>query len=377
MRPTTKSRRRAPSSAATAGVVLAGLLACTSTPISWTGRPRTPARNRCGREGQVGVAAAEVDDPQRVVGGRPAELALVDRVGDAASRSRRNSSTWRYFAPGRLEPARRRRRARAPRTAGRPRAAAGPCRGRGRGRPGPASAPAVVCTSASPLRVTRSWAVSSVVSTCQLPNGSSSRSSTASRGRVAGRVVGGVRLRLVVRRDLEVPTGLEVDVAELDPAPPWLCGLLAAGRDAPDQDVGVEQPAAHPVSARRRGSATLPTYHRGDEDDQEQRRDGDPGGATGHRDRDHESTATGVHAGPHRTTAAPAPASSSARCRAGTPARSSSWTRQDIPSASTTAPGWARGPPAAGASRRPRPRPRSGPAPCRSCRPGRSSRRPG
>ena len=36
----------------------------------------------CG-EREVGVAAAQVDDPQRVVGGGPAEVALLDRVGDA------------------------------------------------------------------------------------------------------------------------------------------------------------------------------------------------------------------------------------------------------------------------------------------------------
>ena len=65
--------------------------------------------------------------------------------------------------------------------------------------------------------------------------------------RVAHGVVGGVRLGVVVRRDLQVPAGLEVDVAELGPAPPGLLALLPAGRDRLDQGVGVEQVGAHPV----------------------------------------------------------------------------------------------------------------------------------
>ncbi len=46
--------------------------------------------------------------------------------------------------------------------------------------------------------------------------------------RLAEGVVGGVRLRLVVRRDLEVATRLEVDVAQLDALPAGVLPLLAA-----------------------------------------------------------------------------------------------------------------------------------------------------
>ena len=51
-----------------------------------------------GRRTQVGVAAAEVDDPQRLldVGRRTLPLSIASV--SAASSSRRNSSTWRYFA---------------------------------------------------------------------------------------------------------------------------------------------------------------------------------------------------------------------------------------------------------------------------------------
>jgi hypothetical protein len=42
-----------------------------------------------------------------------------------------------------------------------------------------------------------------------------------------------------------VPAGLEVDVAELDPFPPWLLALLPPGGDRADQGVGVEQVTAH------------------------------------------------------------------------------------------------------------------------------------
>ena len=56
-------------------------------------------------------------------------------------------------------------------------------------------------------------------------------------------MVGRVRLRLVVRRDLQVAAGLEVDVPELDPAPPRLPGLLPPRRDGADQGLGVEQAA--------------------------------------------------------------------------------------------------------------------------------------
>jgi hypothetical protein len=62
---------------------------------------------------------------------------------------------------------------------------------------------------------------------------------------LTGRVVGGVRLGVVVRRDLQVAAGLEVDVAELDPLPPRLLPLLAPRGHRPDERLGVEQVPAH------------------------------------------------------------------------------------------------------------------------------------
>ena len=93
-----------------------------------------------------------------------------------------------------------------------------------------------------------------MVSTCQLPNGWSSRSSTAVAGGVADGVVARVRLGVVVRRDLEVAAGLEVDVPQLDPAPRRLGAAPAAGRDGPDQRLVVEDRCAHP-GQRARGAA--------------------------------------------------------------------------------------------------------------------------
>jgi hypothetical protein len=60
-------------------------------------------------------------------------------------------------------------------------------------------------------------------------------------GVVAGIVVGGVRLPVVVRRDLQPAAGLQVDVPELHPAPAWRLGPSpAAGGDSADQRVRVE-----------------------------------------------------------------------------------------------------------------------------------------
>jgi hypothetical protein len=79
---------------------------------------------------------------------------------------------------------------------------------------------------------------------------------------VADGVVRGVRLRVVVRRDLEVAARLEVDVTQLDASP---------GR---------------PVGVARSSS-----QHRGDHDDQQQ---------APQRERDHESPVPGVHTGESR-----------------------------------------------------------------------------
>ena len=76
---------------------------------------------------------------------------------------------------------------------------------------------AAVCRSGRPFLVTRSWWVSVVVSTCQLANGIAEQLvDGCARGSL---VVGGVGLGVVVRRDLEAATCLEVDVPQLDAAP--------------------------------------------------------------------------------------------------------------------------------------------------------------
>ena len=139
--------RRSPSSPASA-VLRSTRSGRTSTPSV-----RTSARQRSREvpvrgEGQVGVAAAEVDDPQRAPG-----RAAARRPAGAATSCRRNASTWRRLS------------ASAPSTAN-------------SGSPGSsrccfarscavaASRPGVAgrrcrCTCASPLLVTRSWITSS------------------------------------------------------------------------------------------------------------------------------------------------------------------------------------------------------------------------
>ncbi len=59
-------------------------------------------------------------------------------------------------------------------------------------------------------------------------------------------VVGRVGLGVVVRRDLQVRTRLQVDVAELDPSPLQLLAALAPRGHGPDQGFGVQQVGAHP-----------------------------------------------------------------------------------------------------------------------------------
>ena len=218
----------------------------TSTPVRWTGQPADVGEEALGGEGQVGVAAAQVDDPQRLLGCRRPQLALVDRLGDRGVEQPEELLDLAVLVlPARLHPAV---------------GVAEPERAEQRVvlRQQPVLVAVVAAVDlgllgaggcarrASPLRVTRSWWVSVVVSTCQLPNGSSSRSSTASRRCVADRVVGRVRLRLVVRRDLEVPAGLEVDVPQLDPAPRRLGAALPPRRDGADQRLVVEEVGAHP-----------------------------------------------------------------------------------------------------------------------------------
>ena len=152
-----------------------------------------------------------------------------------------------------------------------------------------------------------SWWLWVAVSTCQSPNGSSSSASTASRAASPDGVVLGERLGLVVRRDLQVRPGLEVDVAQLRAPPGGLLALLPPGRDRLDQHVGVEDVGPEPVEltqqrlGRRLVGRRLVITHRRDDDDQQQR----------HQcDRDDETTVAGIH----RSTLE---AKSSARCIVG------------------------------------------------------------
>ena len=152
----------------------------TSTPTSRTGSPRDRGAGTVGGEGEVGVAAAEVDHPQRVVGGGAAQVALGEGVGDRGVEQPQELLDLAVLGlPARLDP---------PSLVGEAERAKSGSSARqqpllvavvaavdldlGLGA-------AVVCSSASRFLVTRSWWVSVVVSTCQLPNGSSSRASTA------------------------------------------------------------------------------------------------------------------------------------------------------------------------------------------------------
>ncbi len=310
-------------------------------------------------EGEVGVAAAEVDDPQRVLRRRPAQVALVERLGDRGVEQPQELLDLAVLRlPARLDPAVGVGDARARRTPGRPRAAAGPCRGRGRGRPRPARARSVVCTTASSFLVTRSWWLWVVVSTCQLPNGSSSSVVDRVPRGVADGVVGGVRLGCVVRRDLQVPAGLEVDVAQLDAPPGRLPAPLPSRRRprAPGRRGRGQRSRIRFSCAQQRLVAHHSTA--ASDDDQQQRHQGH---------RDDESAVAGVHAREILE------ASSSARCICGDAARGRpAGPGRTCRRRARPRPG-GRGRRAAGGSRRPRPTPRSGPSPCRSCRPARSS----
>ena len=103
-------------------------------------------------------------------------------------------------------------------------------------------------------------------------------------------VVGDVRLGVVVRRELEVATGLEVDVPQLDATPPRL-GLPAttAGRERADEVLVVEDLAAQSGQRPEKwfGHAGPLLHQGGDHDDEDQPTE---------RDRDDESAVPGVHA---------------------------------------------------------------------------------
>ena len=162
------------------GVVLARLLLHVHAG-QLDGQPADAGEVPLGGEGQVGVAAAEVDDPQRLLGGRSAHVAPVDRVGERRVEQPEELLDLAVLRlPARLDPTLRRRCPSATSTG----SSSGSIRSLSRSWPrssSTASARSEVCTTASSRLVTRTWWVWVAVSTCQLANGSSSRSSTASR----------------------------------------------------------------------------------------------------------------------------------------------------------------------------------------------------
>ena len=138
------------------------------------------------------------------------------RLGEAASSRRRNSSTWRYFAwrVGLTRPC----ASLIPSARDRVVLGEQPVlgAGRGAGAPRPRRCAARGAAAARPSWSPAAGGSRSAVSTCQLPNGSASSASTAASAAAPDGVVGGVRLRVVVRRHLQVAPGLEVDDPELD-----------------------------------------------------------------------------------------------------------------------------------------------------------------
>ena len=192
----------------------------TSTPI---GAHRQPAHRRqvaVRGERQVGVAAAEVDHPQRLaraVGRR--RCPGRDRVGDEASMMRRNSSTWRYFACrlGFIRPC----WSESPSatntgsSSGSSRALSRSCSAVDGDLLGPVGGVHHrLALLGDPQLVGLAHRVDVPVAERLVEQ------RVDGRRRLVGRVVGRVRLGLVVRRHLEVPAGLQVDVAQLHPAPP-------------------------------------------------------------------------------------------------------------------------------------------------------------
>ena len=176
--PTTKSASM-PSEAATAGVVVGRLLLHVDPGDPHRQRPLV-GEEALGGEGEVGVAAAEVDDPQRVGLGRRAQVALGQRVGDRGVQQPEELLDLAVLRlPRRLDPAL--GVGDAERDQHRVVLGEQPLLvpvvatvGGERARRGPGCA-----TIASSFLVTRSWWVWVVVSTCQLPKGSARSASTA------------------------------------------------------------------------------------------------------------------------------------------------------------------------------------------------------
>ena len=229
--------------------------------------PEHVAEEPVRREGQVGVAAAEVDDPERVVGGRSAQVPLVEgRRERGVEQPEELLHLAELGLPARLDPALAVGQTERPEQ-------------RVVGGEQPLLVPVVATLGLDRLlavlavhdRLVRLRDPELVALGRRLDVPAGERLVQQRVHRVPGlalltqgsdRVVVGVRLRGVVRRDLEVTPRLEVDVTELGPAPGRRRALLPAGGHRPHQDLRVEQVAAHPGEGAEQGLAHLSTAAR-------------------------------------------------------------------------------------------------------------------
>jgi hypothetical protein len=205
------------------------------------------AQERLRGEGQVGVAAAEVDHAQRVVGGGGTELAALDRRGDGLVEQ---PQELLHLAVLRLSTRLH--------TSGLVRDAECPERRVVLGEQPWLGAVVAAVGGVGVVRAGRR--VDDGLELLGHPElvglGRGVDVPVAERLVQQGvdgvprgdtrRVVGGERLRLVVRHHLELAAGLEVDVPELCPAPARPLPLLPAGRDRTHQDLLVQEQTPHP-----------------------------------------------------------------------------------------------------------------------------------
>ena len=255
------------------------------------GKPALCGQVAVGGEGQVAVATAQVDDPQRVAGAGLRSCLPSASVIDA-SRIRTNSSTWRYFACrlGLIRPS----ASASPSAAstgsssGSSRSFSRSCAPHGLDRRGPA---AVVGDGVELLGHPQ---LVDLGRGLDVPVAERLRQQRIDRGtgRLPDQVVGGEGLGGVVGRDLQVRPRLQVHPPQLS-APPLrlsvgrLPALLPTRRQPAHQGVRVEQVGADPGEAvgERLGRGAHFQDGRHDDDHQQCRQ----------RDRDDESAVAGVH----------------------------------------------------------------------------------
>jgi hypothetical protein len=232
------------------------------------GKAAHAAQVALGDEGQVGVAAPQVDDPERLPRRRRTQVSLVQRVGDRCVEDPQELLDLAVLPlPAGLHPAF---------------VVAEPERAEHRvvlGQQAPLVAivvavdlrlvltrPAVhdrLALLAHPELVGPGGGVDVPVAERLLEQAVERRPSGVTDG-----VVGGVRLRVVVRRHLQVASGLEVDVPQLDPSPRRLRAASASGRDGPDQGLVVQDHRAQPGQraeerfAHRRTTEAMTTIRR-------------------------------------------------------------------------------------------------------------------